>query len=88
MGLDGVELLLAVEDHFGITATEADAEKMETVGGLHDFVFREVCKREGAENVVEADLWCQLLDLIVGQLGVKKSRIHRDARFVEDLGAG
>ncbi len=88
MGLDGVELLLSVEDHFGITVTEAAAEKMATVGGLHDFVFREVCKREGAENVVEADVWCQLLKLIVEQLGVKESQIHRDARFVEDLRIG
>lgn len=86
MGLDGVELILAVEDHFGITISEADAEKVTTVGGLHDFVFREVCKREGPENVVEADLWCQLLKLIVEQLGVKESELYRDARFVEDLG--
>ena len=88
MGLDGVELLLAVEDHFGITVTEADAEKMATVGGLHDFVFREVCKREEPKNVVEADVWCQLLKLIVEQLGVKESQLHRDARFVEDLRIG
>ncbi len=86
MGLEGVELILAVEDHFGITITEADAEKIATVGRLHDFVFREVRKREGPENVVEADLWCRLLDLIVEQLGVKESELHRDARFVEDLG--
>lgn len=88
MGLDGVELILAVEDHFGITVTEADAEKMATVGGLHDFVFREVCKREGGENVVEADVWCRLLDLIVEQLGAKESELHRDARFIEDLRIG
>ena len=88
MGIEGVELILAVEDHFGISIPEADAEKMATVGGLHDFVFREVCKREGPGNVVEADLWCQLVKLIVEQLGVKESELHRDARFVEALGIG
>ena len=57
MGHEGVEWILAVEDHFGITIPEADAEKMATVGGLHDFVFREVCKREGFRLSPRLHVW-------------------------------
>lgn len=34
MGLDGVELLMAVEDEFGITISDSDAAEMRTVGDM------------------------------------------------------
>jgi hypothetical protein len=38
MGLDGVELLMEVENTFGITIDDAVASKMATAGQLHQYV--------------------------------------------------
>lgn len=40
-GLDGVELVEAVEETFNIEIADRDAERMQTVGQLHDYL----CKR-------------------------------------------
>ena len=34
MGLDGVEIVMDVEDHFGITIADGEAEQIRTVGEL------------------------------------------------------
>lgn len=34
MGLDGVEMIMEVEDEFGITIPDSDASEMRTVGDL------------------------------------------------------
>lgn len=42
MGLDGVELLMAVEEEFGIEIPDHAAEKMTTVGDTYEFLKREL----------------------------------------------
>jgi acyl carrier protein len=38
MGLDSVELVMEIEDEFGISVPDADAELIETAGQLHAYV--------------------------------------------------
>jgi acyl carrier protein len=38
MGLDSVEIIMAVEQTFGIEIPDADAEKLVTVGALHEYI--------------------------------------------------
>lgn len=38
MGLDGVELVMEMEDHFGIEIPDADAERLVTLGGIHAYL--------------------------------------------------
>ena len=40
MGLDLVELVMEVEDEFAITIPDADAEKIQTVGDLYQYVLQ------------------------------------------------
>ena len=40
--LDAVEFSMAVEDEFGITIPDADAEKLQTVGDVIDYVTAHV----------------------------------------------
>ncbi|HCU37273.1 MAG TPA: hypothetical protein DGT21_18085 [Armatimonadetes bacterium] len=48
MGLDVVELVLAVEDTFGIELRDEEAQEVITVGDLHDLVMR---KLEGVTSL-------------------------------------
>ncbi len=51
MGLDVVELIMAVEDTFGIELPDEDAQDVITVGDLHDLVMRKLegVTSEGSE---------------------------------------
>lgn len=42
MGLDAVELVMEVEETFGIKIDDRDAEKIITVGGLFEYVLRQL----------------------------------------------
>mgnify|MGYP005720113257 CR=1 FL=1 len=42
MGLDGVELVMAWEEEFDIQISDADAEKLTTVGRAIDFIYHEI----------------------------------------------
>ena len=42
MGLDTVELVIEVEESFGISIEDADAEQMRTAGDLHEYVLGKV----------------------------------------------
>jgi len=46
MGLDSVEILVNVENAFGITISNYEAEKISTVGDIHNVVWRSVQGRQ------------------------------------------
>lgn len=84
MGLDSVELVLTVEETFSIEIPDRVAEKLVTVGKLHEYVVFEIhrCERTGpsAEAVFDT-----LREIICAQLAVPPERVTPEARFVEDL---
>lgn len=45
MGLDTVELVMDVEDHFGIVLTSDECEQIRTVGDLADLIFSRVAAK-------------------------------------------
>ena len=81
MGLEIVELLMAVETEFGVEIPEAEAEKLARVGALHDFIVKTLRQRGELPPIVEAEIWGRLVRLIVEYLGTEPARIHRDAYF-------
>lgn len=83
MGLDIVELIEAVEDHFAITIHDEDASKILTVGDLHRFILGELNRLQRAHE--PAVIFAQLREVIVESAGVPPEEVVPGARFVEDL---
>jgi acyl carrier protein len=85
MGLDMVELIIAVEDRFGIAIENREAEKVVTVGHLYQLVFDKLLSRGSVPT--EQELYSQLREVICKQLGVKERDVVPSAHFIDDLGA-
>jgi acyl carrier protein len=86
MGLDTVELVLAVEQVFSIKISDETAGNITTVGELHEYVVAEL-NRLGRPNVNRDVAYDLLHNVICFQFGVKPEKVVPDARFVQDLGA-
>ena len=85
MGLDSVEIILAVEQEFELEIPDAEAARMITVGDLQAFVVVEL-RRLGRTDA-DADAICERLRAIIcRQLGVQPDAVIPTARFVKDLG--
>jgi hypothetical protein len=83
MGLDIVELVMEVEEEFGVDLPNAELNFMETVGQLHELVVR----HHGiTEPAAREQIWTRLLDVIERETGVARKRLVPSARFVLDLG--
>ena len=84
MGLDTVELVMAVEEHFEIEISDEIATTLETVGLLHRFVVSEL-QRKSLLRVDDAAVFLELRSIICEQTGIKPEKIVPDAYFVKDL---
>ena len=85
MGLDTVELAIAIEEEFSIQISDADAAGLGVLGDLHDYV---VCAlKQRGESPDEAQVWERLKKIVVEQLGVRPEQVIRSAHVVNDLGA-
>jgi acyl carrier protein len=85
MGLDTVELVLAVEEEFELEIPDAAAEKMFTVGDMHAFLVSELKARR--RDCDDTDVFERMRTIIVRQLGVSPDEVVPSARFVKDLHA-
>ena len=92
MGLDIVELVMEVEETFGIDIPDHDAERLRTVGDLYWYV-REHVPDPAVSNAAPHhagtpvdEVWERLLDVIEKEAGLKRERLVPAARFVADLG--
>ncbi len=84
MGLDGVELVLSVEEGFGVSISDAEAERCATPGDLIELVHgklqitdQRTCIRQRGFYVLRRGL--------MSTLGLKRSDVTLDARLA-DLG--
>ena len=86
MGLDTVEIVMAIEEEFQIEISDSDAEKMFTPGDILEFLLRTL---EARGETVDADAaWLRIQKIFVDQLGVKPGRVTKTTRIIEELGAG
>lgn len=84
MGLDSVELVMRIEDEFGVEMSNAEAEKIMLAGDLHAFVMKALSHK--GEQADEAQVWSRVREIIVEQLGVRPEEVTPTAHFIRDLG--
>ena len=56
MGLDGVELLMDVEDTFGIKISDDELFDLSTVGKLHDYLCEHVADQKTLSSLSDVPL--------------------------------
>ena len=78
MGLDAVDLVLCIEEAFGIEIAVEDYGGLKTVGQLHDYIVRK-------SAFPDDDVWESLRSVIVRTLHVQPEEITAQTRFIEDL---
>ena len=93
MGLDIVELVMTVEETFGIEIPDRDAERLRTVGDLYWYVLEHAPGASvpivGFRHASPSDeLWERLLDIIERETGTERAHLTQQPRFVDDLGLG
>jgi acyl carrier protein len=88
MGLDSVEIVMDIEDRFGIE-TDAEAARCARVGDLLDCVMAKL--EAGQSSKPERQRWTrpqvleEIRDIIVEQAGVRRERITLEAELRGNL---
>ncbi len=84
MGLDTVELVFAIEKHFAIDIPNEVAARLTTVGEMHEYVYSEL-HRLGRRTYGYTQVFDELREIIVEQIGVDPRQVQPEASFVYDL---
>jgi acyl carrier protein len=79
MGLETIELVMEIEDEFGIQIPDEEAERLQTVGQLEQYVVSKTSSdpRETQQKVRK---------FIVDVSGCDPREIHDEAHLIYDLG--
>jgi acyl carrier protein len=85
MGLDSVELVMAIEDEFAIEIPNSEAPRLAVLGEMHDFIVRAL--RQRGDPSAEVQVWERLRAVVVQQLGVRPDEVTRSSHIVYDLRA-
>lgn len=78
MGLDSVEILVNVENAFGITISNYEAEKIYTVGDIHNIVWRNIQGRQSM-RCRSQQLFYKLRYTLINKYKVPREAIELDA---------
>jgi acyl carrier protein len=83
MGLDTVELVMAIEEEFRIEIQDSIAARLGVLGDMQDFIV--IALRQRGETPDESQVWQRLSSVVVAQLGVRPEEVTRSAHVVKDL---
>jgi acyl carrier protein len=84
VGLDTVELVMAIEEGFGLEIPDEKAAKIFTVGDMHAYLVLEL-RRLARPDLDEEGIFARMRDIICHQTGVKPDDVVPTASFVKDL---
>jgi hypothetical protein len=87
MGLDIVQLVMALEEEFGLRLPDEELKRVRTVGELYDYIGRQLAPAlvEPQGGPYEGALWARYLDVIEKDTGLERDRLRPGASFVHDL---
>lgn len=84
MGLDSVELVMAFEETFEIRIPDRDAEKLQTIRDVTDYVTARLAA-EGRPRE-RASVYAIVCVLTCEQCGTRLDQLTENTSFVNDLG--
>lgn len=84
MGLDTVELVMAIEEGFDLEIPDEQAARIVTVGDMHAYLVSELRRLE-RPDLDEAGVFARMRDIICHQTGIKPDEVVPTASFVKDL---
>jgi acyl carrier protein len=89
VGLDSVQIILTVEEQFGIKISDAEAERLIRVSDLHRCIAK---KLQGRASVGDAgrgwsdeEILEEIRRIVAEEIGLPRERITWDARLHADL---
>jgi acyl carrier protein len=89
MGLDSVEIIMDIEDRFGIEITDAEAARCVRVGDLLDCVMTKLktgqTSKPGRQQCTTSQVLEEIRDIIAEQAGVRRERITLEAELRGNL---
>ena len=90
MGLDIYEVVLEVQEEFGVEIPDEEMQQIESVGDLYNVTINSLHAqrpdRLGYDPGSDEDVWERLKALLVHQLGVRPDEVVKSARFFHELG--
>lgn len=75
MGLEVVELVIAIEDHFRTNLLEHELEEITTVGGLYQLLINRI-KRDNCEYCPTLSMFYAIRKILVKQYKIHRADIH------------
>jgi acyl carrier protein len=82
MGLDTVELIYKVEEHFALPIPDQEAEKMATIRNISDYI----AKLSGADAKTKAQIEQEVLVIVSDHAGIDINDLQLDMSITSDLG--
>ncbi|MGI9443888.1 MAG: hypothetical protein ACR2N1_15560 [Rubripirellula sp.] len=87
MGLEGVELVMDVEDRFCTSFPDAELEHMQTVGDLHTFIMERIRSQHSSVST-SAAMFDSIRKILVEQFNVDRAKVQRSTRLDSLVEAG
>ncbi len=83
MGLEGIELLMEVEERFNTSISDSTAEQIETIGDLHSFLMKRIEQR--FSDTCPSTRWFYIIrKMLVNEFGIERSLV-RPSAFLQSL---
>ena len=85
MGLETVELVMKIEEKYGLDIKDEETEKLFTVQSLCDYILDNAFPEEEKDSK-SGEVFDYVCQILVESFGVSREDIKLKSRFVDDLG--